>query len=318
MTFTKLEFTSETLPDGNAIEVMKDYLGREICHIEINLPEGATEIDYRLDLHVSETAKWGYWTQLAATHERTDKLREDGNDDVILTMADVPILMRSPGMEDFVVKTGDLLVLSQARSAQFTLPRAARGWSVRLPHRILHAAIPDLDEAPLRGVSRQAPGMFLLRSYVQATAQERFDDPSITAMAARHLQDLIALVLRGGDRHGGETVPGLVSSSRRKVIEADMLAHLGKPNLDLEWIAARQGVSVRHVQRLFASQGTSFSDELRRMRLEKAVAALSDERNADRTILSIAMDLGFLDAPTFNRSFKRHFGFTPGEMRPRR
>lgn len=318
MTFTKLEFTSETLPDGNAIEVMKDYLGREICHIEINLPEGATEIDYRLDLHVSGTTKWGYWTQLAATHERTDKLREDGNDDVILTMADTPILMRSAGMEDFVVKTGDMLVLSQARSTQFTLPRAARGWSVRLPHKVLHDAVADLGEAPLRGVSRQAPGMLLLRSYLQATAHERFNDPGMTAMAARHLQDLIALTLSSGDQRGVETMEGVVSRSRRKVIEADMLAHLGKPTLNLEWIAARQGVSVRHVQRLFASQGTSFSDELRRMRLEKAAAVLSDERNADRTILSIAMDLGFFDTPTFNRSFKRHFGFTPGELRPRR
>ena len=225
--------------------------------------------------------------------------------------------MRSSGVEDFV-DPGDMLILSQARSTRFTLPRASRGWSMRMPRKLLQAAVPDLGEAPLRAVSRKAPGMFLLRSYLKATALERFDDSDVTEMAAGHLRDLVALPLRGGDGGKSEAGEGVVSSSRRKVIEADMLAHLGNPNLDLEWVATRQGVSVRHVQRLFASRGTSFSDELRRLRLEKAAAILSDERNGDRTILSVAMDLGFVDAPSFNRSFKRHFGFTPGELRPRR
>lgn len=317
MTFAEVEFSPKTLPDGDAVEVMMDYLGRELCRIDINLPEGATGIDYRLALHMSETARWGHWAQLAATHERTDKLLEDGNDEVIVTMADAPIHMRSPGIEDFVVEPGDMLVLSQARETQFTLPRASRGWSMRISHKQLSAVIRDLGEAPLRAIPRKTPGMLLLRSYLQATAKERFDDEEIVAMAERHLQDLIALPLRAGGRNI-ESSEGPTAASRLKVIEADMQANLDRPGLDLEWIATRQRVTVRHVQRLFSGRGTSFSDELRRMRLERAAAILSDERNSDRTILSIAMDLGFVDAPTFNRSFKRHFGFTPGELRPRR
>lgn len=316
MTFTKLEFTSETLPDGNPVEVMKDYLGREICQIDINLPDGATDIDYRLELHVSETARWGHWTQLAATHERTESLLVDGNDDVIATIADTPIFMRARGLEDFVVKPGDLLLLSQARATQFVLPKAASGWSMRIPLKFLQSLHPDLGEAPVRGILRQTPGMLLLRSYLKATALERFEDPEIVNMAAGHLRDLIALPLRNGGR-APEAAEGAISASRRKVIEADMIANLGKASLDLEWIANRQGVSVRQIQRLFANQGTSFSDELRRMRLEKAATILSDESNSGRTILSIAVELGFVDAPTFNRSFRRHFGFTPSELRPR-
>lgn len=318
MTFTKLEFTSETLPEGDHVEVLKDYLGREICHIDISLPEGARDIDYRLALHISDNARWGYWTQLPATHERTEKLLEDGNDDVIATMADTPILMRSRGVEDFVVEAGDMLVLSQARNSQFTLPRASRGWSLRLPRKLLEANVPDLGEAPLRAISSHAPGMRLLRSYLQATALEQFDDPDTTSMVARHLADLIALPLRRSKSGALEPSEDTVSASRRKAIEADMRSHLGNPDLDLDWIAARQGVSVRHIQRLFASSGTSFSNELRRIRLEAAASLLSDARHHERTILSVALDVGFADAPTFNRSFKRHFGVTPGEIRPRR
>jgi AraC-like DNA-binding protein len=42
---------------------------------------------------------------------------------------------------------------------------------------------------------------------------------------------------------------------------------------------------------------------------------LSDPRLADRTIGSIAFDVGFGDLSYFNRSFRRRYGATPGEIR---
>lgn len=317
MTFAKLEFSPRTLPAGDHIEAMKDYLGRELIRLDIHLPENRESIDYRLGLHTTDRSKWGHWSQLPVIYERSDHLRQDGSDDVIVTMIDGPVLMQSRGMEDFVAKPGELLVLSQAQYFKYTLLQPSTGWSMRLQHQDLREAIPDLEEAPLRAVPKRTPGMLLLRSYLHATARERFADQDTAAMAARHLRDLVALPI-GRAEHRHESVEGAISSARRKVIEADMRANLGKPTLDLAWIAARQGVSARHIQRLFASQGTSFSDELRRMRLERALVILSDEANSSRTILSIAMDLGFVDASSFNRAFRRYFGFTPGEMRGRK
>jgi AraC-like DNA-binding protein len=42
---------------------------------------------------------------------------------------------------------------------------------------------------------------------------------------------------------------------------------------------------------------------------------LTDPNSRDRTILSIAMDAGFSDQSWFNRSFRRHFGATPSDVR---
>ncbi len=318
MPFAEVEFSPRTLPDGDPIEVMKDYVGRELIRLDIDLPDEATRLDYRLGLHVSESVQWGHWSTVPVTYERSDRLREDGNDDVMAAIVDGPIVMRSPGVEDFVVEPGQLLLFSQARRFRYSLPRFTRGWSMRLPHSLVKAAMPDIGEAPLRAVAKDAPGLFLLRSYLRATSLERFDAPDICEMAGRHLKDLIVLALSGGESRAAETLAGTISLSRRKTIEADMLANLDMPHLDLKWVAARQGVSPRHVQRLFEAQGTSFSDELRRLRLEKAAEMLADPRCRHRTILSISMDLGFADAPVFNRSFKRHFGFAPSEMRHRR
>ncbi|MFT3810492.1 MAG: helix-turn-helix transcriptional regulator [Micropepsaceae bacterium] len=318
MSFAEIEFSPRTLPDGDPIEVMKDYVGRELIRLDIDLPEADARLDYRLGLHVSPSAQWGHWSTVPVVYERSADLLDDGNDDVMAAIVDGPIVMRAPGVEDFVVEKGQMLLFSQARRFQYALPRTTRGWSIRLPHSLVKALTPDIGEAPLRAIAADAPGLILLKSYLRATALERFEAPDICDMAGRHLKDLVALAIRGRERRPPEALQGAVSVARRRAIEADMLAHLHMPDLDLAWIAARQGVSPRHVQRLFEAEGRSFSEVLRALRLEKAAAMLADRRHDHRTVLSIAMDAGFADAPGFNRSFKRHFGFTPGELRPRR
>jgi AraC-like DNA-binding protein len=50
----------------------------------------------------------------------------------------------------------------------------------------------------------------------------------------------------------------------------------------------------------------------------KRLELLSDPRLADRTIGSIAFDVGFGDLSYFNRTFRRRYGATPGEIRQSR
>jgi AraC-like DNA-binding protein len=42
---------------------------------------------------------------------------------------------------------------------------------------------------------------------------------------------------------------------------------------------------------------------------------LMDQRWADRSIASIAFDVGFGDLSYFNRTFKRFYGASPSEIR---
>jgi AraC-like DNA-binding protein len=65
---------------------------------------------------------------------------------------------------------------------------------------------------------------------------------------------------------------------------------------------------------IFASRNLAFSDYLRERRLSRAADRLTGPR-CDQGIEAIAFACGFLDLSTFNRSFKRRFGMTPGEMR---
>jgi AraC-like DNA-binding protein len=52
-------------------------------------------------------------------------------------------------------------------------------------------------------------------------------------------------------------------AARLRAIKEDISARLSEPGLSLDGIAQRHRVSPRYVQKLFETEGTSFSDHLR-------------------------------------------------------
>ena len=79
----------------------------------------------------------------------------------------------------------------------------------------------------------------------------------------------------------------------------------------------RQGVTPRYIQRLFESEGTTFSDFVRGSRLDLAYRLLHERDLVSTTIATIAYDAGFSDISSFNRAFRRRFELTPSEVRAR-
>ena len=71
----------------------------------------------------------------------------------------------------------------------------------------------------------------------------------------------------------------------------------------------------RYVQKLFASEGVTFSEYVLDRRLCAAHRLLKDSRLADRLIASVAFDCGLGDLSYFNRTFRRRYNATPTEVR---
>jgi AraC-like DNA-binding protein len=59
----------------------------------------------------------------------------------------------------------------------------------------------------------------------------------------------------------------------------------------------------------------TFTEFLLDRRLARAHRMLSDPRFAERSITSIAFDVGFGDLSYFDRAFRRRFGETPSDVR---
>lgn len=93
--------------------------------------------------------------------------------------------------------------------------------------------------------------------------------------------------------------------------------NLGKQDLSVQTVADSQFVSVRYIQRIFASQGESVGSMVRSMRMDQLRKDLANPDYADRSISQLAHRLGMADASYASRSFKTAFGESPRAYRVR-
>jgi AraC-like DNA-binding protein len=138
--------------------------------------------------------------------------------------------------------------------------------------------------------------------------------PELRRLAVTHVHDLMALTL-GAARDVAEVAKLRgARAARFRAVTADIADHLGS-ELSIADVAARQRLPVRYLQRLFESEGTTFTELVLAARLARAHGLLSDPRLADRPISTIAFDVGFGTLSYFNQTFRRRFGISPSDLR---
>ncbi len=91
--------------------------------------------------------------------------------------------------------------------------------------------------------------------------------------------------------------------------------NLGDPDLGPADIAAYHHISVRSLHTLFRQQGETVAASIRRRRLERCHADLTDPRLRRRSIGAIAARWGFLRPADFSRAFRAAYGVAPREFR---
>jgi len=91
-------------------------------------------------------------------------------------------------------------------------------------------------------------------------------------------------------------------------------AHLGE-RLSSERIAAACQLSVRHLNRLFAGEGTSLMAHVWERRLTRCHRDLASPTMRGRSITEIAFAAGFLDLSHFSRAYRARYGCSPRDAR---
>lgn len=126
--------------------------------------------------------------------------------------------------------------------------------------------------------------------------------------------DLARLVFRRDPRahslhrfaRSADRVTALIEAIHRKAAD---------PAFSLAGLAHLAGMSERQVQRDLQGQGTSFSAETMRVRMDRVCRQLrrASARGARPQVAQIAYGAGFNDLSHFNRAFRRMHGCTPIE-----
>jgi AraC-like DNA-binding protein len=82
-------------------------------------------------------------------------------------------------------------------------------------------------------------------------------------------------------------------------------------------VALRHGWTPRFIQRLFETEGATFTEHVLEQCLAHARHMLADPCRCGEKISAIAFDAGFGDLSYFNRVFRRRYGETPSSGRAR-
>jgi AraC family transcriptional regulator, positive regulator of tynA and feaB len=209
------------------------------------------------------------------------------------------------------VATNDVVLIDSARPMTCFVDCCVARWLIlNLPRRSL---ISHLGFEPQGGASR-CGGTPVGRALLDLVQGADEVDETLLPASSSYIQlafyDLVGALFAPSDqdplsRHSDK----LFTRVRSLMVE-----HFADPDFGPSDVAAKAGISLRYVQKLFADRGSSCSEYIYSLRLDRA--ARSIRRRAllgkHQPLSEIAYECGFRDYTHFSRRFRRRFGCTPG------
>ena len=235
------------------------------------------------------------------------------NDDVILAIVETRGWSGSQIERETHLDPGDAVLCSNSDVATGT--SAGRRLALRVPLNALAPMLGDVNATVMRRIPAETASLRLLRNYLAVfQSPELLATPALQRLAVVHVYDLMALML-GATRDAAETAKVRGGhAARLHAVVAGIDQHLTNPELNAGWLGAKLGLSDRYVHHLLAGSGQSFSELVRRKRVDQARRMLERPSATPRRVIDVAYAVGFNDLSSFNRAFRRQFGCTPSDV----
>lgn len=309
-----LKFSTTDVPPRQRREFLHEVLARDLMGAYI-VPQ-VVEEDFYFDLGVHLLP--GGSAVCAAKSPLVHSARErehlgDGRDDYWLFLFDQAGESSADGGAVHTVRPGDLLISDMGRRCTFV--QSGYVLAMKFDRNRLTAVAPRIEKDGLHVLPSSAPGLSLLAGYSELLCNALPADETMRRFAENHLYSLAGLVLNGYSRDGAVQAAGGIKAARLALVKRDIAERLFEPELTVEAVAARQGISPQYLRALFNTEGTSFANYVREQRLDHARLLLVDPRYAGMRISAIAYYCGFGDLSYFNRVFRGRYGMTPSEAR---
>lgn len=313
--FPMRRLSTEDIPRQERLAFVHDFMARHIGGRQFS-PTDRDNI--RIDMEAMPlpsglTVARGLYAPMGGA--RTRDLLQDGREQYLLLIHSEDHEISINGKTPFKVAAGDIVLVNEGTCHEFRYDKPTRVDLISLDRQALADLAPRIELEASYLIPATAPGMPLLANYAEMLRRHPPCSNKAGDVASRHVYDLAALVLDSFVRGGAERNEHSRAAARRRLIRRDILENLSDPGLHIGAIAKRQGVTPRYIQRLFESEGTTFTAFVRDCRLDLAFRRLTErDANAIR-ITEIAYDAGFSDLSTFSRAFRQRFDATPSEIR---
>ena len=319
--FASFRFSTDDFPKASRAKVVSALYE----HAPLpNRPEPLEPLrDYRIRLDITKRALPGVSIMSGTLCGLRQTVRSRGSvssseDDLLVAVNLSGRSIAHARDRELVLLDGDaMLVTRNSIGRNLIHPASVNFMGFRVPRDAIAPLVGSIDDALLRMVPAGAEAIKLLVAYARAIADEQQSlyTPELQRLVATHVHDLIALAV-GATRDGHAIAEGRgIRAARLRAIMSDITTNLGDCDLTVATVAQRQRVTPRYVQKLFEGEGLTFSSFVLGQRLCRAHRMLCDPRFGDRSISSVAFDVGFGDLSYFNRSFRRRYDATPSDIR---
>jgi AraC-like DNA-binding protein len=308
-----LRFSTDALPERDRIAIWTEVHGRHMVKAQFEaFGDGAFYQNATLRSLPGLSLASGSCSGFRAS--RTSELVADGNDNLNLAICIAGTAeFRQLGREA-LAGPHEAVLLSYAEESALLSPGASRSLVISAPRKTIAEVVGD-PEATVCRLMPRAEVLRLLISYVQSADGLNLETPGLGQAFATHLHDLMALAI-GATRDGEELARGRgLRAARLAAIKIDIGRSLGRNDLSIGALALRHGITTRYIQKLFETEGATFTEYVIERRLLEAWRMLTDPRFAGHSIGDVALKAGFGDLPYFTRSFRRRFGMTPSDAR---
>ena len=310
--FAPHRFSTCEFPERHRLPIWHEEFGRGVLRVVI---EPLSDVPFRAEatLRALPGMRTIAWAGSPVHNRRTAALTADGDANIGLFVNLGSRATASQRGRDVTLRPGDAVLIGHDPSVVIPSPVGFLG--VIVPHAALASRVGDIDDRTMRLIPRRNEPLRLVRSYLRSLPQKLIlGSPALRSTVVSHIHDLVALTL-SQPRVMGEDGLSAVRAARLAAILDRIAEDFHNPNLTVAMIARREGISPRYVQYLLETSGTSFTARVNELRLQRAIALLTDPRERARRISDVALEAGFSDISHFNRLFRSRFGDTPGGTR---
>jgi AraC-like DNA-binding protein len=313
--FRPVHISTAAFPEAKRLAMWREVYGRNIGNFDIE-PIGETPFHAGVTFHPLPGVGLAAGSRSAAHYRVTRALAGQGRDIIVVSMLRSGTATVAQFGKEETIGVGSACVLTSTDPSTSTLHTPGSFITLALPRAVISAIVPEFSSVLGRPIRADNQALRLLARYLDVLlASGDLTSPEIAGSIATHITDLAALAIGARGDRAEAARQRSANDVRLLAIRAEIALMLGRPSLSAAAVAANQGISIRHLRRLFEKDGTSFSAFVLAQRLAKALTMLTDRRYDRLSITEIAYEAGFSDLSYFNRSFRRAHGATPSDIR---
>jgi AraC-like DNA-binding protein len=314
--FTSLRFSTRGLPERMRVPMWREEFGRRIVHVDIE-PSSGVPFQAEATLQSLQGLRTLAWQGSAMRFKRSHANTIDGDDSIGIVVCSPSRSQLSQRGQEIELRAGEAIALLHSEPVIVTYADGLQ-FGLSVPRDALTLRVTDVDSLTMRPISRRTEALRLLMAYLRSALKEgALAAPKLREVVVTHIHDLVALAISESAPLGESSASAVVAARHSAALD-HIAARFQDPELSLEVVARCQGISPRYLQHLMTSSGTSFTERVNELRLQRAFALLIEPYGSARRISDIALEVGFSDISHFNRLFRARFGVSPRGVRSAR